>query len=63
MKFGTFWYFEIDHFHKINGGTYYYPFVFMLIRPTGLTLVEIFFSIVPMAVRLIMLISIKTKEY
>ena len=22
----------------INGGTYYYPFVFMLIRPTGLTL-------------------------
>ena len=22
----------------INGGTYYYPFVFMLIRPIGLTL-------------------------
>ena len=35
----------------------------MLIRPTGLTLVEIFFWIVPMAVRLIGLISIKTKEY
>ena len=25
----------------INGGTYYYPFVLMLIRPTGLILVEI----------------------
>ena len=31
--------------------TYYYPFVLMLIRPTGLTLVEIFFCIVPMAAR------------
>ena len=47
----------------INGGTYYYPYVFMLIRLTGLTLVEIFFWIVPMAARLIRLISIKTKEY
>jgi len=47
----------------INGGTWYYPFVFMLIRPTGLTLVETFFWIVPMAARLIRLISIKTKEY
>ena len=27
----------------INGGTYYHPFVFMSIRPTALTLVEIFF--------------------
>lgn len=27
----------------MNGDTYYYPFLFMLIRPTGLTLVEIFF--------------------
>ena len=35
----------------------------MSIRPTGLTLVEIFFWIVPMAARLINLISIKTKEY
>ena len=47
----------------INGGTYYYPFVFMLIRPTGLALVEVFFSDVPIAARLIRLISIKTKEY
>ena len=35
----------------------------MLIRPTGLTLVKTFFWIVPMAARLIRLISIKTKEY
>ena len=35
----------------------------MLIRPTGLTLVEMFFWIVPMAARFIGLISIKTKEY
>ena len=34
----------------------------MLIRPTGLTLVEIFFWIVPMAARLIRLISIKKKR-
>ena len=38
----------------INGGTYYYAFVFMLIGPTGLTLVEIFFWIVPMAAGLIL---------
>ena len=36
--------------------------VFMLITPTGLTLVETFFRIVPMAARLIGLIS-KAKEY
>ena len=47
----------------INGGAFCYSFVFMLIRPTGLTLVEIFFRILSMAVRLIRLISIKTKEY
>ena len=35
----------------------------MLIRPTDLTLVEIFFCIVPMVSRLIRLISIKMKEY
>ena len=35
----------------------------MLIRPTGPTLVEIFFWIFPMAARLERLISIKTKEY
>ena len=34
----------------------------MLIRPIGLTLVETFFWIVPMAVRLIGLISIKKKK-
>ena len=49
----------------INGGTRYHPFVFMLIRPTDLTLVGIFFWIVPMAarlIRLIRLISIKSKR-
>ena len=34
----------------------------MLIRPTSLTLVEIFFWILPMAARLVRVISIKTKE-
>ena len=47
----------------INGGAFCYSFVFMLIRPTRLTLVEIFFRILPLVVRLIGLISIKTKEY
>ena len=35
----------------------------MLIRPTSLTLVQIFFWILRMAARLVRLISIKTKEY
>ena len=47
----------------INGGTCYHPLVFMLIRPTGLTLVEIFFWIVPITAMQIRLISIKTKEH
>ena len=47
----------------INGGVFCYSFVFMLIRPTGLILVEIFFWILPMAARLERLICIKTKEY
>ena len=47
----------------INGGAFCYFFVFMLIRPSRLTLVEIFFRILPLTVRLIGLISIKTKEY
>ena len=47
----------------MNGGTYYYPFVVMLIRPTDLALVEIFFWNVVMAARLVRLISIKTEEY
>ena len=52
----------IDHFLP-NGGTYNYPLIVMLIRPTGLAVVEIFFWNVPLAARLIRLMSIKTKEY
>ena len=51
----------IDHFH--NWRRICYSFVFMLIGPTGLTLVYIFFCILPMAARLERLISIETKEY
>ena len=51
----------IDHFHKWLRLSY--SFVFMLIRPTRLFLVKIFFRILRMGVRLIRLINIKTKEY
>ena len=51
----------IDHFHEWRGICF--SFVFMLIRPTGLTLVQMFFCILPKSARLERLISIGTKEY
>ena len=51
----------IDHSHKL--WLIFYFFVFMLIRPGGLTLDEIFFYILPVAARLERLVSVETKEY
>ena len=53
--------FSIDHFHKWR--PIWYSIVFMLIAPTGLILVNIFFWILRIAARLERIIIIKTKEY
>ena len=51
----------IDHFRIWLRS--WYSFVFMLIRSTGLTFVQVFLRISPMAAGWERLISIKTKEY
>ena len=52
---------SIDRMHKWRPTKY--SFVFVLIRPTSLVLKEHFFCILSVLMRLVSLISTKTKEY